>query len=273
MSNSSLDRADSHVSRSWARSRAAFRCLCRLSGPWASTVSPRATRCLQKLPSTPYGQSHPPPSPPGPSRVSSTSYRSVPWTRAVTQPSPTSTPVTASRYPSPRSKERAPASVLRFASVRPFMVPFLPSSVRGPPAAGPVPPPRAGRVRKGLRGRSEALSQAKPQVAADEQGCTPGSVPRVLAAPVVTAIHLGPALPPASCGLPADSGGLPSDVRAGPLFTAAPLDLAPGGVYLAAQVTLGTGGLLHHRFTLTEDRGPRRFVFCGTVPRVTPGGR
>ncbi len=54
---------------------------------------------------------------------------------------------------------------------------------------------------------------------------------------------------------------------------ALPLDLAPGGVYLAAQVTLGTGGLLHHRFTLTEGRGPRRSVFCGTVPRVTPGGR
>ena len=31
---------------------------------------------------------------------------------------------------------------------------------------------------KGLRRRSEALSQAKPQVAADESGCTPGSVPR-----------------------------------------------------------------------------------------------
>ncbi|GGU77749.1 hypothetical protein GCM10010260_07680 [Streptomyces filipinensis] len=35
-----------------------------------------------------------------------------------------------------------------------------------------------------------------------------------------------------------------------------PFDLAPGGVYLAAQVTLGTGGLLHHRFTLTEDEVP-----------------
>ena len=29
-----------------------------------------------------------------------------------------------------------------------------------------------------------------------------------------TAIHLGPALPPASCGLPADSGGQPSNIRA-----------------------------------------------------------
>lgn len=54
---------------------------------------------------------------------------------------------------------------------------------------------------------------------------------------------------------------------------AAPLDLAPGGVYLAAQVTLSTGGLLHHRFTLTQCRSAGRFAFCGTVPRVTPGGR
>ncbi len=94
---------------------------------------------------------------------------------------------------------------------------------------------------------------------------------RVLAVPPATAIHLGPVLPPASSGLPADSGGPPSIVRAEaprcPL-----LDLAPGGVYLAAQVTLGTGGLLHHRFTLTGDRNPRRSAFCGTVPRVTPGG-
>ncbi len=46
--------------------------------------------------------------------------------------------------------------------------------------------------------------------------------------------------------------------------------LAPGGVYRAAPVTWGAGGLLHHRFTLTS-RGWRS-VFCGTVPRVTPGG-
>src|SRR5713226_7789477 len=52
-----------------------------------------------------------------------------------------------------------------------------------------------------------------------------------------------------------------------------PLDLAPGGVYLAAQVTLSAGGLLHHRFTLTPGLVQRRSVFCGTIPRVTPGRR
>src|SRR5690606_3408967 len=51
--------------------------------------------------------------------------------------------------------------------------------------------------------------------------------------------------------------------------------LAPGGVYLAAPVTRNAGGLLHHPFTLTapgRGRG-RRSSLCGTVPRVTPGGR
>ncbi|CAG7630022.1 hypothetical protein SBRY_20622 [Actinacidiphila bryophytorum] len=124
--------------------------------------------------------------------------------------------------------------------------------------------------------REEAPTGPQAQLrawAADESGCRPGSVPGGLAARRVAAIHLGLPLPAASCGLPADSGGQPSDVRAGGVSLRRPLDLAPGGVYLAAQVALGTGGLLHHRFTLTGDRGPRRSVFCGTVPRVTPGGR
>lgn len=68
----------------------------------------------------------------------------------------------------------------------------------------------------GLRRRSEAHSKEKPQVAADEPSYTPGSVPRDLAVVGETAIHLGPALPPVSCGLPADSGGQPSNVRAEP---------------------------------------------------------
>jgi len=52
-----------------------------------------------------------------------------------------------------------------------------------------------------------------------------------------------------------------------------PLDLAPGGVYRAAQVALSAGGLLHRRFTLTPGRVRGRSVFCGTIPRVTPGRR
>jgi hypothetical protein len=71
-------------------------------------------------------------------------------------------------------------------------------------------------------------------------------------------IHLGLPLPAASCGLPADSGGPPSIVRAGvaPLPRhPRPPDLAPGGVYRAVAVTCGAGGLLHHRFTLTAEPG------------------
>ncbi len=77
---------------------------------------------------------------------------------------------------------------------------------------------------------------------------------------------------------PRASDGPPSNARAGGGATRFrfPLGLAPGGVYRAAAVTCGAGGLLHHRFTLTVPGRPsaglgRRSVFCGTVPRVTPG--
>ena len=91
-------------------------------------------------------------------------------------------------------------------------------------------------------------------------------------------IHLGLSLPTASCGLPASIGraALERSRRPAPRSGAGPFDLAPGGVYRAAAVTCGAGGLLHHRFTLTSapaNERPRRFVFCGTVPRVTPGRR
>jgi hypothetical protein len=51
--------------------------------------------------------------------------------------------------------------------------------------------------------------------------------------------------------------------------------LAPGGVCRAAAVTSTRGALLPPRFTLTarDLRRGRRFVFCGTFPRVAPGGR
>jgi len=98
---------------------------------------------------------------------------------------------------------------------------------------------------------------------------------RLAARSRATAIHLRPPLPMASSGLPAGSGGPPSNACAAAQRTGRPSDLAPGGVYRAAPVTRGAGALLPHRFTLTgaDSRRRRRSVFCGTVPRVTPGGR
>jgi hypothetical protein len=84
-------------------------------------------------------------------------------------------------------------------------------------------------------------------------------------------IHLGLPLPAASCGPPASIGRAALDRSR--RETRSPLDLAPGGVYRAAAVTCGAGGLLHRRFTLTPALPRRRSVFCGTVPRVTPGRR
>jgi len=50
---------------------------------------------------------------------------------------------------------------------------------------------------------------------ADESACTPGSVPARLAAMRWAAIHLGLPSPAGSSGLPADSGGPPSNACAG----------------------------------------------------------
>ena len=80
----------------------------------------------------------------------------------------------------------------------------------------------AGR-RRGASGRPWVLAPASHTCAAPtaEAGRRVESYagfcgPVGLAASRLTAIHLGPALPPASCGLPADSGEQPSNVRAGP---------------------------------------------------------
>lgn len=109
-------------------------------------------------------------------------------------------------------------------------------------------------------------------LAADESGCTPGSVPTGPRGPVGDG-H--PSRAGVATGLQRSTRGLGRAALDRPRRGTGvpPLDLAPGGVYLAAQVALGTGGLLHHRFTLTGGRSLRRSVFCGTVPRVTPGGR
>jgi len=87
-------------------------------------------------------------------------------------------------------------------------------------------------------------------------------------------IHLRVPLPTPSSDLPAYSGEPPSAyARPVPVGTRL-LDLAPGGVCLADPVARVAGGLLHHRFTLTAParRHEWRSVFCGTFPRVTPGG-
>ena len=58
------------------------------------------------------------------------------------------------------------------------------------------------------------------------------------------AISLGPASPPASCGLPGARRATSTHL----------LGLAPDGVYLAASVAAGAGALLPHPFTLTGTR-------------------
>jgi uncharacterized protein YegP (UPF0339 family) len=102
----------------------------------------------------------------------------------------------------------------------------------------------------------------------DELACRPGSVSARLAATRSATIHLGLPLPTASCGLPADSGGPPSNVRADGRNH--PLDLAPGGVYRAAPVTRNAGGLLHRRFTLTAA-GAAAVCFLWHCPAGHPG--
>ena len=80
--------------------------------------------------------------------------------------------------------------------------------------------------------------------------CKPGSVRRS-----VTAIYLPDLLPGRSSGLPVNSHE-PRSSRRGDVHShrpEGPLDLAPGGVCLAAAVTCGTGELLPHRFTLTDE--------------------
>jgi hypothetical protein len=71
------------------------------------------------------------------------------------------------------------------------------------------------------------------------QGCGGGSRPvsRLLCpgrSPGVAAIHLGPALPPASCGPPGDSAG-PASAAAMVAAVRPLFDLAPGGVYRAGR--------------------------------------
>ena len=82
---------------------------------------------------------------------------------------------------------------------------------------------------------SNSTSQVSGQVRWHVQGesaCKPASVPREVSR--VAAIHLGPALPPASCGPPGDSAG-PASTAASPRPVRPLFDLAPGGVYRAGR--------------------------------------
>jgi hypothetical protein len=120
--------------------------------------------------------------------------------------------------------------------------------------------PRPGRLAIITEGQMDGKGVSRP-------------VGRVLCARLrgAAVIHLGLPLPTASCGLPASIGR--AALKRSRRERSSPLDLAPGGVYQATAVTCGAGGLLHHRFTLTFAQARRRFVFCGTFPRVTPGRR
>ena len=95
--------------------------------------------------------------------------------------------------------------------------------------------------------------------------CRPGSVPGRLAAFRSATIHLGPPLPAASCGPPAHSGGQPSNVRCSTLLRAG-----------FAEPTRSPGPLVVSCTTVSPlpDRPEpvRRSAFCGTFPRVAPGG-
>ena len=61
-------------------------------------------------------------------------------------------------------------------------------------------------------------------------------------------INLGAALPQRSSDLP---GKLSGKAQLTPATRISLLDLAPSGVYRASGITPESGGLLHHRFTLT----------------------
>ncbi len=147
-----------------------------------------------------------------------------------------------------------------------------PYNANQPPAAGaPRPDPGDSGMPSRSRGHSssEAMRTTLTRRATDESACTPDSVSRDGSR--AAAIHLGLPLPAGSCGLPAGSGGQPSDACAGcRLAAAALLGLAPGGVYRATPVARGAGGLLPHRFTLTGTWAPA-VCFLWHCPAGHPG--
>jgi hypothetical protein len=102
-----------------------------------------------------------------------------------------------------------------------------------------------------------------------QPACKPGSVRRDTEdVSRVTAIPLGCRLPGISSNLP---GRPDPDIDPGPFGPAAPIrSCSRWG--LPCRLRYRTrGALLPHRFTLAAGM-PRRFVFCGTFPGVTPAG-
>ncbi len=106
----------------------------------------------------------------------------------------------------------------------------------------------------------------------DESACTPGSVPGCLAAIPMGDHPSGPAVADRLVRSTRRLGraALERLRRSLHLSGADPFDLAPGGVYLAVPVTRDAGGLLHHRFTLTERPKPSGGLFSVALSRGSP---
>jgi hypothetical protein len=129
----------------------------------------------------------------------------------------------------------------------------------------------------------QARKNKKPGESQDKAAHKPGSVPSRPS--TVMIIPLGETLLPPSSDRTRRhraSHPYPTSSHNEVSENASLFGLAPGGVYQALDVTIGTGALLPHRFTLTGVTtcshwlcltSTRRFVFCGTILRVTPTGR
>ena len=117
------------------------------------------------------------------------------------------------------------------------------------------PAPSVCRVSRTPRRRSVHDPPEKSQTV-----CKPGSVLRFLQEGQ-SFIWDGCCQPPRAT----HPGREPKTAHARPLF-----GLAPGGVYLASDVA--TAAVRSYRTLSPLPPGRRRFAFCGTFPRLAPGG-
>ena len=125
---------------------------------------------------------------------------------------------------------------------------------------GPADSPRTDEGGKGVNLQVTGLVRMSRSV---RRVLSPSAVARTR----VAAIHLDVPLPARSSGLPGSSGGQPSDASCLALLRVGFTEpcRSPG----ALVVSYTTVSPLPWRAL----RRPRRSVLCGTVPRVTPGGR